>query len=143
MQKLHPYINIYTEEEEEEVEIDRENLEQFYEWLKCDGLKPRKSERLWKKTILTNLLNDQKMTLDNFYDFLEYKQEQKMIKKDIDVNDDFDYTIVINRTITTDTGKHIVKRIIEADSQIHLFFQNGGDLLIPKIDIQTKFRKVI
>lgn len=48
-----------------------ELFDEFYEWLKNDGLKPFKSERLHRKRIFSSLLNNHQMTLDNFNDFLE------------------------------------------------------------------------
>ena len=48
-----------------------ELFDEFYEWLKNDGLKAIKSERLHKKKIFSSLLNNHQMTLDNFNDFLE------------------------------------------------------------------------
>ena len=48
-----------------------ELFENFYAWLKADGLKPRTSERLHKKKIFSSLLNNHQMTLDNFNDFIE------------------------------------------------------------------------
>ena len=45
-------------------------FDEFYEWLKEDGLKPKKSERLHKKTIFTALINNDHMTNENFKDFL-------------------------------------------------------------------------
>jgi hypothetical protein len=51
------------------MEVSKENFDEFTEWLKKDGLVPRKSERLWKKTILTRLLTNDSMTISNFSDF--------------------------------------------------------------------------
>lgn len=48
-----------------------ELFDKFYEWLKADGLKPKTSERLHRKTIFSSLLNNDQMTLDNFKDFLK------------------------------------------------------------------------
>ncbi|BAK72828.1 hypothetical protein [Arcobacter sp. L] len=48
-----------------------ELFDKFYDWLKADGLKPKTSERLHRKTIFSSLLNNNQMTLDNFKDFLE------------------------------------------------------------------------
>lgn len=48
-----------------------ELFDKFYVWLKEDGLKPKKSERLYKKKIFSSLLANDEMTLDNFKDFLE------------------------------------------------------------------------
>lgn len=51
-------------------------FDEFYNWLKADGLTPRKSERLYKKTIFGNLSNDDSKTIENFKDFLEDKKKQ-------------------------------------------------------------------
>ena len=52
-------------------------FDKFYEWLKADGLKAFKSERLHRKKIFSSLLNNHQMTLDNFSDFLiDYQKEQ-------------------------------------------------------------------
>lgn len=52
-----------------------ELFEEFYKWLENDGLKAKKSERLHRKKIFASLIADKKMTLDNFNDFLSYKEE--------------------------------------------------------------------
>lgn len=59
-----------------------ELFEDFYAWLKADGLKPKISERLHKKKIFSSLLNNHQMTLDNFVDFLQdYEKEQILVLK--------------------------------------------------------------
>ncbi|RXK14571.1 hypothetical protein CP965_03750 [Halarcobacter mediterraneus] len=60
-----------------------ELFDSFYAWLKEDGLKPYKSERLHKKAIFSNLINDEKLTLENFKDFIEYKKINDLIDKRI------------------------------------------------------------
>lgn len=52
-----------------------ELFEEFYKWLENDGLKAKKSERLHRKKIFASLIANKQMTLDNFNDFLSYKQE--------------------------------------------------------------------
>ncbi len=54
--------------------IKIELFEDFYTWLKDDGLKPRRSERLHRKKIYAALLNNDQMTLENFNDFLESRK---------------------------------------------------------------------
>ena len=54
-----------------------ELFEQFYNWLKLDGLVPRKSERLHRKKIFASLMANREMTLDNFKDFLAYKKDHE------------------------------------------------------------------
>lgn len=51
-----------------------EDFDEFIVWLKNDGLKPFKSERIWKKKIFTNLLNCHVQTLENYTDFLVDKK---------------------------------------------------------------------
>lgn len=51
------------------MEIKKEDFDEFTEWLKKDGLVPRKSERLWRKTILTRLVVNDSRTISNFSDF--------------------------------------------------------------------------
>lgn len=61
-------------------------FDRFYIWLKDDGLKPKKSERLHRKKIFASLLANDVMTLENFKDFLkdEIKNEVKeLIGKEI------------------------------------------------------------
>lgn len=55
-----------------------ELFNEFYQWLKEDGLKPVKSERLHRKKIFSSLLNNHQHTIDNFYDFLIYKQAHNL-----------------------------------------------------------------
>jgi len=67
-----------------------ELFDKFYEWLKADGLKAFKSERLHRKKIFSSLLNNHQMTLDNFSDFLiDYQKEQILALKGkmIEIND--------------------------------------------------------
>lgn len=59
-----------------------ELFDKFYDWLKADGLKAKKSERLHRKKIFASLLANDEMTLDNFADFLQdYKKEQILVLK--------------------------------------------------------------
>ena len=122
------------------MDISKNDFDTFIQWLIDDGLRVKKSERLWRKTILKNLLHDDKMTLENYYDFLEY-QEEKMKEKTESHIDTFDYFVLIGKTIITQSGKQKIKTYIEVDSMIHLFFEDGGDLLVPKSKIQESFGK--
>ncbi len=54
-----------------------ELFDKFYDWLKADGLKAKKSERLHRKKIFASLMANKEMTLDNFKDFLAYKKEDE------------------------------------------------------------------
>lgn len=59
-------------------------FDKFYNWLKEDGLKARKSERLHKKKIFAALLANDTMTLENFNDFL--KDKEKDLKNEKEIN---------------------------------------------------------
>ncbi|MFW2605914.1 hypothetical protein [Aliarcobacter butzleri] len=54
-----------------------ELFDEFYNWLVADGLKAKKSERLHRKKIFASLMANKEMTLDNFKDFLAYKEEDE------------------------------------------------------------------
>lgn len=67
------YNNIHKEEEEEMIISENQKIElfdKFYNWIKEDGLKPKRSERLHKKKIFASLLANDEMTIENFKDFL-------------------------------------------------------------------------
>lgn len=59
-------------------EFKNSKFESFYQFIKNDGLVPRKSERLHKKKIYANLMNNQKMTLENFEDFLLWDKKESI-----------------------------------------------------------------
>jgi len=59
-------------------EFKNSKFEFFYQFIKNDGLVPKKSERLHKKKIYSNLMNNQKMTLENFEDFLVWDQKESI-----------------------------------------------------------------
>ena len=54
-----------------------ELFNEFYNWLVADGLKAKKSERLHRKKIFASLMANKEMTLDNFKDFLSYKEDDE------------------------------------------------------------------
>jgi len=60
-----------------------EDFDEFIIWLKIDGLKPKTSERLWRKKIFSNLQNGHQKSLVNYEDFLLYKKLNKLLKKHI------------------------------------------------------------
>lgn len=61
-------------DENQKVEL----FEDFYSWLKADGLSPKRSERLHRKKIFASLLADNEMTLENFNDFLKDKKRNEV-----------------------------------------------------------------
>ncbi len=64
-----------------------EDFDEFIAWLKKDGLKPLKSERIWKKKIFTNLLNNHAKSIENYNDFLQDKKLSSLVGKRTIYND--------------------------------------------------------
>ncbi len=60
-----------------------DDFDEFILWLKDDGIKPKISERLWRKKIFTNLLNGHKNTLANYEDFLFDKKIKDLKGKQV------------------------------------------------------------
>ena len=56
-----------------------DDFDEFIQWLKEDGLKPKKSGRLWRKKIFSNLYNYQDKTLENYNDFKFSKKLKSLI----------------------------------------------------------------
>jgi len=96
-------------------EFKNSKFESFYQFLKSDGLVPKKSERLHKKKIYSNLLNEDQMTIDNFQDFLEFEKKET-IKNLIGKFINFDNTqSLINDISFLDTKSfkvHTTQRVI-------------------------------
>ena len=85
-------------------EFKNSKFESFYQFLKSDGLVPVKSERLHKKKIYSNLLNEDQMTIDNFQDFLELDRKEE-IKK------------LVGKYINFDDLKSLINDITFVDSK--------------------------
>ena len=96
-------------------EFKNSKFESFYQFLKNDGLGAVKSERLHKKKIYSNLLNNDQMTIDNFQDFLEFEKKET-IKNLIGKFINFDNTqSLINDISFLDTKSfkvHTTQRVI-------------------------------
>ncbi len=113
------------------MEISKEILEAFFQWLKDDGLPPKKSERLWRKTILAKLLNEDKMTIANFEDFKRDYIKNLEIKRS-NLVPKIDTKIIIGISLKYGDTIKVVQNAIEADSYMHLFFTDGSDELLHK-----------
>lgn len=107
-------------------EIKIEKFEAFYQWLKADGLAPRKSERLHKKRIFQNLLNNQEMTIENFKDFLE--EEEKKNEKEI-----FDSKEFEGKNIKTNYGLLNIYAVYQIEEGIRVSLNDGGFIIVPNI----------
>lgn len=116
------------------LELKIKFFDEFYNWLKSDGLKPIKSERLHKKVIFANLNNGDSKTEENFSDFLQSKENQfkifenqiisfdgvnKFTVKEVEVEleDESFKLIFTNNTLTKcnfEQFEYLRSRIIEA-----------------------------
>lgn len=65
------------------MEISKLEFNEFITWLKNDGLSPKKSERLWKKKIFSNLYLDDPKTLENYEDYHNETKIKKLLGKKI------------------------------------------------------------
>ncbi|MFW2600373.1 hypothetical protein [Aliarcobacter butzleri] len=91
-----------------------ELFDEFYNWLVADGLKAKKSERLHRKKIFASLIADNQMTLDNFNDFLQDKENQ--------------FKIFENQIISFDGINEFTVKKVEVDLEtesFRLFFTNN------------------
>ncbi len=104
-----------------------EDFEDFIEWLKNDGLKPKSSERLWRKKIFANLQNGHKKSLVNYADFLTYKQLNSLLGKRIIYKD-------INALVT---------EVKQEQQDCLLFMQNQQILRIKLNDLDSFIDKII
>ena len=107
-------------------ELKIKNFEKFYSWLKEDGLKPRKSERLHKKKIFENLIGNDIRTLENFEDFFKEQELQKEIMS------------YVGRKIKTTNGIKTIASIIEKNGQLTVGFNEDYSSLLVKIEILKK-----
>lgn len=113
------------------MEISKEELDAFFQWLIDDGLAPKKSKRLWMKTITQKLLNGDKMTKENFNDFI---QDHKEKLKEVNTVPNIDPKTMIGVSIKKkdDSKTKTINRAIDTGSLIHLFFDDGSDDLVHK-----------
>lgn len=107
------------------MEVSKELFDEFIQWLKRDGLIPRKSERLWKKTIFSKLINDDKRTIENWEDFLNdhcAKQLQNSISTDFDEN------CLIGIVISVNDLQKTIKYVVKGETMSRIFFEDGTDI---------------
>lgn len=98
------------------MEVSKIVFDEFLEWLKQDGLPPRKSERLWRKTIFSRIQNDDPMTIENFHDF--------KVSKYINIAEKMN-GVVLN-------GTKVQKVLLDDDiKSAKVFFENGKQEIFP------------
>ncbi len=113
-------------------EIKIEKFEDFYKWLKKDGLIAKRSERLLKKTIFRNLLGCHEKTIENFEDFLE-DEEEKMKRKEAFENNKF-----AGKSILTASGFLIIETVYEVEEGIKVIYQDGKHSILTNIEALEK-----
>ena len=111
-------------------ELKIEKFEAFYQWLKEDGLTPKRSERLLKKRIYRNLLGCEKMTMENFEDFLTDEAKKK---KEI-----FDSKEFEGKKIPTADGVLKISIVFPSEEGIKVNFTNGEFTLVPTVEALRK-----
>ena len=96
-----------------------EQFDQFIEWLKQDGLKPRRSERLWKKTIFTRLLNGDKKTIENWEDFMIYQSTKKV---ETPLLKDYDENCLIGLGVNAQGVHKTIDYVIKGETMSRIYF---------------------
>lgn len=106
------------------MEVSLEQFDQFIEWLKQDGLKPRKSERLWRKTIFARFLNRDKKTIENWEDFMIY---QKTKQFEIPILKDFDENCLIGLGVNIQGIHKEIAYVVKGVSISRIFFEDRSN----------------
>lgn len=104
------------------MEVSKELFYEFIEWLKRDGLVPKKSERLWKKTIFSRLINDDKRTIENWEDFMvDFNLHQTP-------KEDFDENCLIGMGVSIMGVHKTIRNVVKCDMMSRIFFIDGTDI---------------
>lgn len=106
------------------MEVLPEQFDQFIEWLKQDGLKPRKSERLWQKTIFARLLNSDKKTIENWEDFMI---DQNTKPFEIPTLKDFDENCLVGIGVNVQGVHKTIAYIVKGVSISRIFFEDRSN----------------
>ncbi len=107
------------------MEVSKELFEEFILWLKQDGLIPKKSERLWKKTIFAHLLNGHKKTLDNWEDFMEDFNHKQINQTPIS---NFDENSLRGIGVNVSGIHKTIRHVVKGESISRVFFEDGSDI---------------
>lgn len=107
------------------MEVSKELFDEFIQWLKLDGLKPKKSERLWKKTIFTHLLNRDKKTLENWEDFMEDFNLKQINQTPIS---NFDENCLRGIGVNVSGIRKTIRHVVKGESISRVFFEDGSDI---------------
>lgn len=109
-----------------------EHFDPFIEWLKQDGLKPRKSERLWRKTIFARLLNGDKKTLENWEDFMiDHNTKQVEISN----VKDFDENCLIGLGVNVQGIHKTIDFVVKGESMSRIYFKDNSNIDVDNLVI--------
>jgi hypothetical protein len=106
------------------MEVSPEQFDQFIQWLKQDGLKPRKSERLWRKTIFARLLNNDKKTMENWEDFMI---DQNTKKVEIPILKDFDENCLVGIGVNVQGIHKTIAYVVKGATMSRIFFEDRSN----------------
>lgn len=107
------------------MEVSKELFDEFIQWLKLDGLKPKRSERLWKKTIFAHLLNGHKKTLENWEDFMEDFNLKQIHQTPIA---NFDENCLRGIGVNVSGVHKTICHVVKGESISRVFFEDGFDI---------------
>lgn len=104
------------------MEVSKELFDEFIQWLKRDGLTPRKSERLWKKTIFSRLRNGHKNTKENWEDFMVDFHRYQTPKQEFDEN-------CLSGIGVNVSGVHkTIRNVVKGETMSRIFFEDGTNI---------------
>lgn len=106
------------------MEVSLEQFNQFIEWLKQDGLKPRKSERLWRKTIFARLLNRDKKTIENWKDFMNDQNTKQVV---MPIYQDFDENCLVGLGVNAQGIHKIISCVVKGITMSRIFFEDKSN----------------
>ncbi|RXJ69501.1 hypothetical protein CRV08_02015 [Halarcobacter ebronensis] len=87
-----------------------ELFDDFYDWLKKDGLKPKRSERLHRKKIFAALLSNDAMTLENFTDFqIDHLKAQILALKGVSIQINGNVHFILDIALEVAQNEFIIK----------------------------------
>lgn len=107
------------------MEISEELFDEFIIWLKMDGLTPRKSERLWKKTIFSRLRNGHKRTLENWDDFIVDFNQKQINQTPIQ---NFDENCLIGIGVNVSGAHKTIRNVVKGETMSRIFFEDGTNI---------------
>lgn len=107
------------------MEASPEQFDQFIEWLKQDGIKPRKSERLWRKTIFARLRNSDKKTIENWEDFMIFHNTKQV---EIPILKDFDENCLVGLGVSVQGVHRTIDYVVKGETMCRVFFEDGKNM---------------